>query len=146
MRRPARGRISGLRWLPAAAAAPAPGGGLAGYVNPFIGTQPAPSSHYGFGFDTGDVFPGAVAPHGMLAWSPDTTSGQAGGGAGQPVAGNAVVANLPYRNSAAGTSQAHTTYVFAETVPLASGKTVASVTLPARVSAGQFHVFAIGQG
>jgi predicted alpha-1,2-mannosidase len=124
MRRPARGRISGLRWLSApaaaltafaaaiavgggaaalpvaagvplapampvaaaapaaaapAAAAPAPGGGLAGYVNPFIGTQPAPSSHYGFGFDTGDVFPGAVAPHGMLAWSPDTTSGQAGG-------------------------------------------------------------------
>jgi predicted alpha-1,2-mannosidase len=64
---------------PAAKAASAPAGGLASYVNPFIGTNPAPTSHYGFGFDTGDVFPGAVAPHGMEAWSPDTTSNQAGG-------------------------------------------------------------------
>jgi putative alpha-1,2-mannosidase len=31
------------------------------------------------GFDTGDVFPGAVAPHGMLAWSPDTTTKIPGG-------------------------------------------------------------------
>src|ERR1700755_1738629 len=49
---------------PAAEAASAPAGGLASYVNPFIGTNPAPNSHYGFGFDTGDVYPGAVAPHG----------------------------------------------------------------------------------
>jgi predicted alpha-1,2-mannosidase len=64
---------------PAARARLAPAGGLAGYVNPFIGTNPAPNSKYGFGFDTGDVYPGAVAPHGMLAWSPDTTSGIPGG-------------------------------------------------------------------
>jgi predicted alpha-1,2-mannosidase len=64
---------------PAAKAGSAPPGGLASYVNPLIGTNPAPNSDYGFGFDTGDVYPGAVAPHGMLAWSPDTTSGIPGG-------------------------------------------------------------------
>ena len=69
-----------------------------------------------------------------------------GGGAGQPVAGNTVIAKMPYRNSDSGTSQTHTTYVFAETVPLTPGKTVASITLPAHVSAGQFHVFALGEG
>jgi predicted alpha-1,2-mannosidase len=52
----------------AAPAASVPAGGLASYVNPFIGTG-----------GSGDVFPGAVAPHGMVAWSPDTTSGIAGG-------------------------------------------------------------------
>src|SRR5437879_4104011 len=36
------------------------------YVNPFIGTDPAPNTGYGFGFDTGDVFPGAAYPAGML--------------------------------------------------------------------------------
>ena len=64
---------------PAAKAGSAPAGGLASYVNPLIGTNPAPNSKYGFGFDTGDVYPGAVAPHGMVAWSPDTTSGIPGG-------------------------------------------------------------------
>lgn len=43
-----------------------PATGLTRYVNPFIGTNPAPGSHYGFGFDTGDVFPGAAFPEGML--------------------------------------------------------------------------------
>ena len=64
---------------PAAKTASAPAGGLVSYVNPLIGTKPAPNSNYGFGFDTGDVYPGAVAPHGMLAWSPDTTTGIPGG-------------------------------------------------------------------
>jgi predicted alpha-1,2-mannosidase len=52
---------------------------LTAYVNPFIGTAPSPLSHYGFSFDTGDVFPGAAYPLGMCQFSPDTTSGQAGG-------------------------------------------------------------------
>ena len=67
-------------------------------------------------------------------------------GKAQPAPGNAIIATTPYRNNDSGTSQTHTTYVFSETVPLASGKTVASITLPAHVSAGQFHVFSIGQG
>jgi predicted alpha-1,2-mannosidase len=46
---------------------------LTQHVNPFIGTEPSPGSEFGIAFDTGNVFPGAVAPRGMLAWSPDTT-------------------------------------------------------------------------
>lgn len=42
-------------------------------VNPFIGTDPNPFSKVDYSFDTGNVFPGAVCPRGMLAWSPDTT-------------------------------------------------------------------------
>lgn len=47
---------------------------LTGLVDPFIGTEPSPGSQFGIAFDTGNVFPGAVAPRGMLAWSPDTTT------------------------------------------------------------------------
>jgi putative alpha-1,2-mannosidase len=46
---------------------------LAQFVNPFIGTDPNLKISEGFGWDTGNVFPGAVCPRGMLAWSPDTT-------------------------------------------------------------------------
>ena len=52
----------------------ATGANLAEDVDPFIGTDPSPGSQFGVAFDTGNVFPGAVAPRGMLAWSPDTTS------------------------------------------------------------------------
>ncbi|HTV38951.1 MAG TPA: GH92 family glycosyl hydrolase [Candidatus Sulfotelmatobacter sp.] len=46
---------------------------LSQYVNPLIGTDPNPLIREGYGWDTGNVFPGAVCPRGMLAWSPDTT-------------------------------------------------------------------------
>lgn len=42
--------------------------------NPFIGTAPNPQVKMGFKANAGNVFPGAVCPRGMLAWSPDTTS------------------------------------------------------------------------
>jgi len=61
-------------------AAAAEGGDLAGYVNPFIGTAPAPGAGYGLEFDGGDTFPGAVYPAGMLAWSPDTAETRLPGG------------------------------------------------------------------
>ena len=49
------------------------------YVDPFIGTQPAAANtHLGSGFDSGNVFPGAVYPHGMVQWSPDTTTAPGG--------------------------------------------------------------------
>src|ERR1700744_6340189 len=51
----------------------APQMALTPFVNPFIGTDPNPFSKIGYSFDTGNVFPGAVCPRGMLAWSPDTT-------------------------------------------------------------------------
>jgi hypothetical protein len=47
-------------------------GDLTPYVNPFIGTNPAPTAHYGFSFDSGDTFPGATTPEGMVQFSPDT--------------------------------------------------------------------------
>jgi predicted alpha-1,2-mannosidase len=42
-------------------------------VNPLIGTGPNPLTKIGYAWDTGNVFPGAVCPRGMIAWSPDTT-------------------------------------------------------------------------
>jgi len=47
------------------------------FVDPFIGTgsgQPGA----GIGNEGGHVFPGASYPHGMVQWSPDTTSGAGG--------------------------------------------------------------------
>ncbi len=51
---------------------------LTDYVNPFIGTAPG-GGHFGFTGDSGDVFPGATYPAGMMQWSPDTTSNLPGG-------------------------------------------------------------------
>ncbi|WP_280267843.1 GH92 family glycosyl hydrolase [Nocardia wallacei] len=48
------------------------------YVNPFVGTQDG-GPDYGHGGGAGMTFPGAVAPFGMLQWSPDTVR-TAGGG------------------------------------------------------------------
>jgi predicted alpha-1,2-mannosidase len=53
---------------------------LASYVDPFIGTGPAPTATYGQEFDGGDVFPGAAYPTGMLYWSPDTVEHNVPGG------------------------------------------------------------------
>jgi predicted alpha-1,2-mannosidase len=44
------------------------------FVDPLIGTAPNALVKVGWAFDTGNVFPGAVCPRGMLAWSPDTTN------------------------------------------------------------------------
>src|SRR5262245_17187032 len=51
---------------------------LVDYVNPFIGTAPSGYNN-GFNYDTGDVWPGADQPFGMLQWSPDTTTHIPGG-------------------------------------------------------------------
>ncbi|HLI39282.1 MAG TPA: glycoside hydrolase domain-containing protein [Streptosporangiaceae bacterium] len=63
--------------------------------------------------------------------------------AGGLLSGDSVVAKMPYRNTPSGKSQVSSTYLFAATVDLESGKTVASVTLPAQASQGELHVFAI---
>ncbi len=46
----------------------------AALVNPFIGTE------LNDNFSTANTFPGADVPHGMIQWSPDTTSRPDGGG------------------------------------------------------------------
>ena len=53
---------------------------------------------------------------------------------------------MPYHNSVGGTSQTRVTYVFSATAPIPPGKTVSALTLPASVSAGSFHAFAVGLG
>jgi hypothetical protein len=69
-----------------------------------------------------------------------------GGGAFPPVSGNVTAATTPYRNSTSGTRQTINTMVFEVSAGLTAGKTVASITLPASVTGGQFHVFAIATG
>ncbi|GAB2726458.1 hypothetical protein GCM10010442_55060 [Kitasatospora kifunensis] len=48
------------------------------YVNPFVGTAQG-GVDYGNGGGAGNTFPGAVAPLGMMQWSPDTVTYQNGG-------------------------------------------------------------------
>ncbi len=62
-------------------AQPASGGttapaGPADEVNPFVGTAPVQVAGMKVGvFDTGNTFPGATLPFGMVQWSPDTETG-----------------------------------------------------------------------
>jgi predicted alpha-1,2-mannosidase len=51
---------------------------LTKYVNPFIGTAPG-GDKFGLYGNSGDVFPGADYPRGMLQWSPDTPTHIPGG-------------------------------------------------------------------
>ncbi len=45
------------------------------YVNPFIGTGNSPLPDYLGGNSSGNTFPGATMPFGMIQWSPDTEKG-----------------------------------------------------------------------
>ena len=65
--------------------------------------------------------------------------------AGGLLAGDTEVAQMPYRNSPSGPGNS-ATYLYTTTVPLQAGKTAQSITLPASVSQGQIHVFAITTG
>ncbi|SEC03510.1 alpha-1,2-mannosidase, putative [Amycolatopsis tolypomycina] len=63
---------------PAVPAAAATTTDFAKWVNPFVGTRPGGADH-GTGGGAGNTFPGAVAPFGMVQWSPDTVKSQPGG-------------------------------------------------------------------
>ncbi|WP_158880396.1 GH92 family glycosyl hydrolase [Amycolatopsis anabasis] len=70
---------AGVAVLPAPNAGAAPAAAdLARWVNPFVGTRPGGQDH-GTGGGAGNTFPGAVAPFGMVQWSPDTVKAQHGG-------------------------------------------------------------------
>ncbi len=69
--------------------------------------------------------------------------------ASAPGGGDTAVATMPYRNSASGTSQAITMFVFATTVPVDPSKTVASVTFPDvsnQLGQTAMHIFAVSLG
>jgi predicted alpha-1,2-mannosidase len=76
---------------------------------------------------------------GMSDWTLDA-------GGGSPQFGDVIVATTPYRNYLDGSQQAINTYVFADTIPVDSSKTVASITLPTTVSQGSIGIFAISAG
>jgi predicted alpha-1,2-mannosidase len=64
------------------------------------------------------------------------------GGGGSVQFGNVIAASTPYRNHTSGRDGVKT-YVFAASVPIDSGKTVAGVKLPASLSQGSIGVFSI---
>ncbi|MCQ4083725.1 lectin [Streptomyces sp. RB6PN25] len=66
-------------------------------------------------------------------------------GASKPIPGDTTVATTPYRDTASGGKQTVLTYVFATTVPVDTGKQVASLTLPV-TSDGTADLFALGYG
>ena len=66
-----------------------------------------------------------------------------GGGKASTAFGNAVVASMPYRNGVSG-KQNIQSFIFYAGVPLLSGKTISSVTLPSTVTGGLLHIFAVG--
>jgi hypothetical protein len=66
------------------------------------------------------------------------------GGTAKVQAGNTIAVTTPYRDTSSGSRETVTTNVFAtRPVTLPSGKSVASVTLPASANQGNLHVFAI---
>jgi predicted alpha-1,2-mannosidase len=67
------------------------------------------------------------------------------GGGGSVQFGNVVAVSTPYRNYTSGKDGVKT-YVFAASVPLDSGKTVASVKLPSSLSQGAIGIFSIAAG
>jgi predicted alpha-1,2-mannosidase len=68
------------------------------------------------------------------------------GGSSQPSYGNQTAIKLSYRNCSycSPPQQTVATYVFYAAVPVDSGKSLVSVTLPNGASMGQLHVFSIG--
>lgn len=66
-------------------------------------------------------------------------------GAATPSYGNATVATMSYRDGTTG-KDSTVNYLFSEQIPLATGKTLASVTLPGAASKGAEDVFALTVG
>jgi predicted GH43/DUF377 family glycosyl hydrolase len=66
-----------------------------------------------------------------------------GGGSDSPSFGNQIVATMPYRNTSGG-QQSVKTYLFLAEIPLASGKTVTSITLPTGET--KLHIFDVTVG
>src|SRR5262249_22450382 len=64
-----------------------------------------------------------------------------GAGGFPPAFGNTTAVSTDYRNGTSGNNQMVKTFIFSAATSLQAGKTLASITLPATVDQGQFHVF-----
>ncbi len=93
---------------------------------------------------------GPASGTGTIAYSDGTTQAftlalgdwTLNGGSAQPLAGSTIAATMTYRNNG-GHPETIKTYVFYAAVPLQAGKSVARVILPAAVSQGGLHLFAL---
>jgi hypothetical protein len=65
-------------------------------------------------------------------------------GKATPSAGNTQVADMSVRNCDCGTQQSIGTYLFYTGLPVDTGKTLTSITLPISANQGTLHVFSIG--
>jgi predicted alpha-1,2-mannosidase len=65
-----------------------------------------------------------------------------GAGGTDPLPGNVIAADTPYRDDTGGGHQVIETYLFAAKGAITGGKQVESITLPATVSSGELHLFA----
>jgi outer membrane protein assembly factor BamB len=65
---------------------------------------------------------------------------------GAPIAGNAIVARMGYRDTQSGAQNALAVFLFYTGVTLAPGKSLSGVTLPASVNGGPLHIFAMTVG
>jgi outer membrane protein assembly factor BamB len=64
----------------------------------------------------------------------------------QPLPGTSIVADMDYRDNAAGIPDPTAVYIFYVGFSLEAGKTVQSVTLPSSVNGGPIHIFALAVG
>ena len=139
--------VSGVGWGTAARAADSPSGFSYGTDSwPVSGTGSTlgvlGSAYYGpldgqivLHYTDGST---QTASLGLSDWSLNA-------GASTPSYGNAIVATMPYRDVSTG-KDATASYLFSEQIPLAAGKTLASVTLPGPAAKGAEDVFALTVG
>ena len=112
-------------------------------------TLPAPASGASLAV-LGAANNGPASGTGTIAYSDGTTQAftlalgdwTLNGGGAQPPAGTSIAATMAYRDNG-GRPETIKTYVFYAAVPLQMGKSVTRVTLPAAVSQGGLHLFAL---
>jgi predicted alpha-1,2-mannosidase len=106
----------------------------------FLGSATNAASTGAFGTVTVNYTDGtsSTATLGMSDWTLNAN-------ASSPSFGNVIVATTPYRNFDGG-MQSVNTYIFAQSIPIDSSKTVASITLPPVTTNGSIGIFTISAG
>ena len=106
----------------------------------FLGSATNAASTGAFGTVTVNYTDGtsSTATLGMSDWTLNAN-------ASSPSFGNVIVATTPYRNFDGG-MQSVNTYIFAQSIPIDSSKTVASITLPSSTTNGSIGIFDISAG
>jgi hypothetical protein len=106
----------------------------------FLGSATNAATTGGFGTVTVNYTDGtsSTATLGFSDWTLNANQSS-------PSFGNAIVATTPYRNYNGG-MQSVNTYIFSQTIPIDSSKTVATITLPATTTNGALGIFDISAG